>query len=286
MIRAVRDLLVVDDWIDADTCRRLMEDGDASCPTSSGRTFHGGRHYIPNTTEDWRTLVDGSEAWRDLEARLSSPEFLGWIVNRLDGDDVDPDLTPARVYSGRRTPVERLLRGDDRLDVVGPCRKLARRLHHLQLGLRRRAVYRWHRLVARRTVVELLCDYSRATDGYGRVVHRDSDMRRYVFLLYLNDLDEGGSGGDLDVYRPSEDLERSPAWPDEDQCVLEDSVRPAQGRLVVFRNAHDSYHGVTTMTGHGTVRHFVYGGFTQLGGSNPNMEGSAGSIPTEFHLYA
>lgn len=282
----MRDLLVVDDWIDADTCRRLMDDGDALSPTSSGRTFHGGRHYVPNTTDDWHALIDGSQAWQELEARLTSPDFLSWIVGELDRDGTDADLTPTRVYGGRRVTLERLLRGNDRLEATGAVHKLARRIHQAQLGLRRRATYHWHRVVRRRTVVELLCDYSRATDGYGRVVHRDSDMRRYVFLLYLNALDEGATGGDLDVFRPTEGLDRSPAWPDEGQCVLEDSVRPAQGRLVVFRNAHDSYHGVATMAGHGTVRHFVYGGFTQLGGTNPHMEGSAGSIPTEFHLYA
>ena len=282
----MRDLLVVDDWLDDESCRRLMEDGDSSCPTTSGRTFHGGRHYVPNTTDDWGVLVGASSAWRDLEARLSSPEFLAWIIGELDRDGNDADLAPVRVYGGPRTKIERLLRGDDRLEATSAARRLARRLHQAQLGARRRAIFHWHRITRRETVVELLCDYSRATDGYGRVVHRDSDMRRYVFLLYLNALDDDASGGDLDVYRPAVGREGSPAWPDEGECVLEDSVRPARGRLVVFRNAHDSYHGVTTMTGHGRVRHFVYGGFTQLGGTNPNMAGSSGSIPTEFHLYA
>jgi len=282
MLRGVRDLLVVDDWLDADLCRRLMEDGDRYCPTSSGRTFHGGRHYVPNTTADWRALVNSSRAWRDLEDRLASPEFLAWIVQEIDGRG---SLAPAKVYSGRRTALERFLRGDDRLETTRILRRLGRRLHQIQLGIRRRAIYHGNRLLRRRTAVELLCDYSRAGDGYGRVVHRDSDMRRYVFLLYLNALDDGAAGGTLDVYRPADGQAGSPAWPDEDECVLEDSVRPAQGRLVVFRNSHDSYHGVATMTGHGTVRHFIYGGFTQLGGLNPNMQGSTGSIPTEFHLY-
>ena len=285
-IWAVRGIFIVDDWLDAETCRRLMDDGETHCPTSTGRTFHGGRHYIPNTTDDWRTLVQRSKAWQDLETRLTSPEFLSWIIDELDDHGMDADLVPARVYNRRRTAVERLFRGDDRSEAADAGRKMARRLHQAQLGARRRFVYRWNRLLRRKTVVELLCDYSRATDGYGRVVHRDSDMRRYVFLLYLNALDDAASGGHLDVYRPADDLTQSPAWPNEEQCVHEDSVAPARGRLVVFRNAHDSYHGVATMKGHGTVRHFVYGGFTQLGGTNPNMTESAGSIPTEFHLYA
>lgn len=282
----MHNLLVVDSWLEPKDCELLIADGDAICPTNRGRVFHGGRHYIPNTSRDWNGLVKASEAWRSLEERLAAPEFLAWIVSELATGEDENDLELVQIYGGQRTKFEYLLRGDDRQDSVGPCLRLSRRLHQAQLGIRRRLAFQHRRVFRQKTATELLCDYSRATDGYGRVVHRDSDLRRYVFLLYLNSLDNGATGGDLDIYRPIDGLAGSPAWPNEDQCLLESSVKPAQGRLIVFRNAHDSYHGVATMRGHRTVRHFVYGGFTQLGGRNPNMAGSDGSIPTEFHLYS
>ena len=285
----MRDLLVVDHWLDGDTCQRLMDDGDILCPTTEGRIFHGGRHYLPNTSDDWHRLCQESDAWRSLERRLGSQEFLSWIMSELDGGSGAPDLVPVQLYSAPRSALARFLRGPE--TVEPPSRRQAlkwarRGLHHAQLGLRRRIRFHLTRILQRRKAVELLCDYSRASNGYGRVVHRDSDMRRYVFLLYLNALDDGAYGGDLDVYRPADLSNGSPAWPNDNQCILERSVRPAEGRLVVFRNAHDSFHGVSTMRGHDTVRHFVYGGFTQLGGTNPDMIGSAGTVQTEFHLYA
>ena len=285
----MQDLIVVDGWLDGTECRRLIADGDAHCPTDEGLVIHGGRHFVPNTTTAWQHLCASSEAWRSLSDRLGSSEFLDWIVSRLDSNGSDADLVPIRVFTNRRSGLDRRLQKASPEGRAGAFRLLhlvAKRVNQSQMGLRRHLRYASTRLIARSTAVELLCDYSRASDGYGRVIHRDSDMRRYVFLLYLNALDDCATGGNLDTYRLSEPGQGAPAWPSEDECELVDSVAPSAGRLVVFRNTHDSYHGVSVMQGHGTVRHFLYGGFTQLGGTNPNMVRSIGSIPTEFHLYA
>ena len=285
----MQDLIVVDDWLDGAECRRLMADGEAYCATDEGRVIHSGRHFVPNTTAAWQRLCASSEAWDSLRDRLDSSEFLGWIVSRLDANGSDADLVPTRLFTNRCSGLDRRLQEASPEGRAGAYRLLhlvARRVNLYQMGIRRRLRYVRTRLVHRLTAVELLCDYSRASDGYGRVIHRDSDSRRYVFLLYLNTLDDGATGGSLDTYRLTRPGQGSPTWPSEDECELVDSVAPAAGRLVVFRNSHDSYHGVSVMQGHGTVRHFLYGGFTQLGGTNPNMLGSIGSIPTEFHLYA
>ncbi len=36
--------------------------------------------------------------------------------------------------------------------------------------------------------------------GYVREIHRDSDARHVVFLLYLNDFPEKGEGGELNLF--------------------------------------------------------------------------------------
>ena len=284
----VQDLLVVDEWLDSDTCQRLMNDGDLLCPTTKGRVFHGGRHFVPNTSDNWNRLCRESDAWRSLERRLGSREFLSWIMSELGSGSGSSDLVPVQLYSAPRSAIARFFRGPEVVELPRrsqPLKWAKSSLYHALLGLRRRIRFHLTRILHRRNAVELLCDYSRASNGYGRVIHRDSDMRRYVFLLYLNTLDDA-DGGDLDVYRLADPSNGSPAWPDDNQCVLERSVRPAEGRLVVFRNAHDSFHGVSTMQGHDSIRHFIYGGFTQLGGTNPDMIGSTEAISTEFHLYA
>jgi hypothetical protein len=288
-IRPVQNLIVVDNWLDGAECRRLIADGEAYCATDEGPVIHGGRHFVPNTGAAWQQLCASSEAWRSLSDRLGSSEFLDWIVSQLDASGSDADLVLTHLFTNRHRGLNRRFKAastDGRIGAVQLLHKLAQRANRSWMGIRRRLRYARTRLLARSTAVELLFDYSRASDGYGRVIHRDSDMRRYVFLLYLNSLDNGATGGNLDTYRLIESGQVAPAWPSEDECELVDSVAPAAGRLVVFRNSHDSYHGVSVMQGHGTVRHFLYGGFTQLGGTNPNILGSFGSIPTEFHLYA
>ena len=285
----MQDLIVVDGWLDGDECRRLIADGNAYCPTEAGHVIHGGRNFVPNTTTAWQHLCASSESWRSLNHRLGSSEFLDWIVSRLDAHGSDADLVLTRLFTKRRPGLDRWLQSASPEGRAGAARLMhlvTQRFNRSQMGLRRRLRYARHRLVARQTAVELLCDYSRASDGYGRVIHRDSDMRRYVFLLYLNALDDGATGGSLDIYRLARPWQGTPDWPSEDECELVDSVAPAAGCLIVFRNTNTSYHGVSVMEGHGTARHFLYGGFTQLGGTNPNMLGSVGSIPTEFHLYA
>ena len=52
--------------------------------------------------------------------------------------------------------------------------------------------------------------------------------------------------------------------------------------MVVFRNTFDSYHAVGQMSGHSQDRDFLYGGVTQLGGINPNMQHARDDMPTEF----
>ena len=60
-------------------------------------------------------------------------------------------------------------------------------------------------------VIAPLWDYSMAKNGYGREVHRDSDSRVVVFLIYLNEIGVDADGGGLTLYN-SFDNEKG-IWP-------------------------------------------------------------------------
>ena len=110
-----------------------------------------------------------------------------------------------------------------------------------------------------------LFDYSFSSNGYGREIHRDSDNRLIVVLLYLNDLDQSTLGGDLEIYKiKKEKIEQNiyPPQPNKKDCDLEYIIKPKKGRLVMFVNQFNSYHGVSEMTDDKRGRHFIYGGFT------------------------
>ena len=54
----------------------------------------------------------------------------------------------------------------------------------------------------------MLYDYSISPNGYKREIHRDSDARTFVFLLYLNNLSKSGEGGELEIYKYKKDKDK------------------------------------------------------------------------------
>ena len=62
------------------------------------------------------------------------------------------------------------------------------------------------------------------------------------------------------------------------------SIIPEAGKLVVFLNENNSFHGVTEMKNYSDFRYFVYGSFTMLSQKNPHITNKSKSA-TEFHIY-
>ena len=131
---------------------------------------------------------------------------------------------------------------------------------------------------------QLLADISMANNGYTREIHRDSDNRMMVFLLYMSPLAEGGDGGELGAYslKNHSQGEPFPPQPSEDECLLEQVIQPKRNRFFIFLNSDKSYHGVKAMKGHTSGRLFMYGGFTSFGKS---MLRRSQKLKTEFHMH-
>ena len=130
--------------------------------------------------------------------------------------------------------------------------------------------------------VELLYDYSIAGDGYFREIHRDSDSRMIVFLLYLSSLPNETKGGSLDIFKLKENAKETLARPDPSMCEKIESITPKPGRLVVFKNDNNSYHSVEKLSDSKSSRYFIYGGFTLLSQNNPFI--TKGKLKTEFNF--
>ena len=126
---------------------------------------------------------------------------------------------------------------------------------------------------------------TKSPNGYKREIHRDSDSRTIVFLIYLNDLNINGSGGDLELHKYLKNDESIPAQPNEDECKLIETISPKKGRLVVFLNSHDSLHSVSEMKNHTGYRHFLYGSFTLLGKKNNFLSKSINKLKTNFNIF-
>ena len=81
--------------------------------------------------------------------------------------------------------------------------------------------------------LELLYDYSKAQNGYSREVHRDSDSRTLVFLIYLNSLSADAKGGSLILHEYKDKTKISPQ-PDIEECNLLKKIEPKEGENGFF----------------------------------------------------
>ena len=106
-----------------------------------------------------------------------------------------------------------------------------------------------------------------------------------VFLIYLNSpsTTDEHLGGDFDIYKLINSA-KSTVYPDKKDCKKIQSIKPETGKLIVFLNNDESFHGVEEMKNHSDYRHFIYGGFTLLNQKNPYITNKT-SVDTEFHLY-
>ena len=133
--------------------------------------------------------------------------------------------------------------------------------------------------------MELLYEFTKAGNGYSREIHRDTDNRIVVFLLYLNNAPTNidHQGGNFDVYKLIEG-NKNIVKPDEKSCKKIESIKPETGKLVVFLNENDSFHGVCEMKNHSDFRYFVYGSFSLLSQKNPYITNKT-KLVTDFHIY-
>ena len=131
--------------------------------------------------------------------------------------------------------------------------------------------------------VELLHDYSKAGNGYTREIHRDSDNRIVVFLLYLNSLPKEAEGGNLDIYKLVKQ-DSNLVQPSHDSCEKIDSIKPEAGTLVLSLNDETNYHAVSVIKKSNAFRHFICGYFTLLGQKNPFIKNKT-KMRTEFNIH-
>lgn len=276
---------ILNNFIDKESCIKLIEASNIHNPSRNKNEIHGGRQFLSSTGLEFNNLLENSKDWKKLEKKINSSEFLNFCLKKLD-------LTENKFSLVNYFKIRNLNR----------FQKSYKRLNSINVGsittknLLIYFVMRFYRDIMRKikfskifnvnkNVVELLFDYSKGGNGYSRKIHRDSDNRLIVFLIYLNapSFKNDHEGGNLDIYRLTNG-DKNTAFPDKKNCEKIKSIKPEAGKLVVFLNNNESFHGVEEMKNHSDIRHFIYGGFTLLNSKNPFITNKT-SVDTEFHLY-
>ena len=275
---------IIDNFIDESFCNQLIEASDAQNDNKDKTDMHGGRQFLSSTTLQFYELLNHSKDWKNLENKLNSQQFLDYCLNKLE---IKKKFSLVNFFKSRHlTEFQKLYKklGSTRSRLI-PTKSLVmysftRILKDVLRKIRFLKIF-----YPSKSAVELLFDYSKAGNGYSRSIHRDSDHRLVVFILYLNSPSKSDQhkGGNFDIYNLVNG-NKSVTHPDEKDCKKIESIKPGSGKLVVFLNEDNSFHGVEKMTDHIEFRHFIYGGFTLLNEKNPYIINQS-KINTEFHLY-
>ena len=102
-------------------------------------------------------------------------------------------------------------------------------------------------------------DWSEASDGYIREIHRDTDKRIWNFLIFLSDKD--WEGGDF-IIHSSDNLKEYPFQIWDDSLPVYKTFEAKKNRGIFFLSTPDSYHSVSKQLNTNTSRKFVYGSYS------------------------
>lgn len=273
---------VIDNFIEKKLCDFLIEDGNKFIINSKMNTINVNRQALFSSSLEFENLITNSEHWKKLSEKINSLEFLDFCKTKLE---INKKLKLTNFFKIKKpSELQKLYKavGNKKIKSIST------------LGLIKYTFFRFFRDIFRKIKysklfysnsipVEILYDYSKAGDGYFREIHRDSDSRLIVFLLYLNSLPDETKGGTLDIFKLKDNIKEKPARPEKEMCEKINSIKPKPGRLVVFRNDDTSYHSVEKLDNSKISRCFIYGGFTSLSQKSPFMKKN--EIKTEYYIY-
>ena len=272
---------VIENFFDENFCKKLIEDAEKYSNDDHIKVLNE-RLLLPSTSLSYLKLLNNSQNWFELHKNLNSQNFLNTLIDSLGIKD---DKFHVTNFFFNYKPDNFLSKYKElnakKISTIGNFGLFFYLFYKFYRSTKRIIKYSF----IRKNYVELLYDYSKSPNGYKREIHRDSDSRTIVFLIYLNSLSSKGSGGDLRLYKFNDENKKIPSRPLRENCTILETIPPKPGRLVTFLNSHDSLHDVDEMRNHDGYRHFLYGSFTLLGKKNPLIKNSEGNLKTNFNIF-
>ncbi len=307
---------IADNVISEESCNELIS---SVKPLVKKHSFlmHGGRNFLPNTAIEFSELISKTEIWRSTISRLNniySKNFINHFKEKSQNKLVKKWLNSKKfkftnsIYNLRSFLIRFRMKFVSNKIKSYQSKQVsslnAKALLFVGVYSLINSLYRIIRSLADNISgycnLTLLYDYSVSYDGYYREVHRDSDSRSIVFLLFLNSLETQSSGGSFGLYKSlnkSNLFQPQPDYSEEEGNLVEPTkgkmekckthlIEPKAGRLIIFLNTSYAYHSVQKLKNTKIGNHFIYGGYTL-----PSNFGSIArkrttkNLPTEFNLY-
>ena len=269
--------VVIENFINEEKCKKLVNFSENfldNCNETIG--YHGNRTEIFSTHNSFQKMLANFKEWDDLNSYFFSQKFFDFACKKLLIENSNFKLT--KFYNLKKFDVLNRNRKNTSLVSDNELIKiyLSRKFRQLTSKIK------FNNFFNKKKYLELLYGLSRAGNNYKQAIHRDSDSRLIVFLLYLNETSKDSIGGNLDIYKKIGKVDNIEN-PNLSSLEKIKSIAPKTGRMVIFQNHDDSYHGVDVMKNHKNYRYFIYGSFTLLNDKSPYI--TSREIPSEYYLY-
>jgi len=272
---------VIDNFIKKNECDKLIDEAEKYSNNDHIEVLNK-RLLLPSTSNSFINLLEKSKNWNKLHQKLNSQNFLSEILNELNFEPKSLEISNF-FFQRNYSLFHKKFKEINSKKIANISSKGL--IFYLFYKFLRNSIRNIKFKFTKKNYVELLYDYSKSPNGYHREIHRDSDSRTIVFLLYLNELNENASGGELCLHKYKHKNKKIPAQPKNDDCELIQCIAPKAGRLVFFLNSHESLHSVNEMKNHIGYRHFLYGSYTLLAKKNILIKNSIGKLNTNFTIF-
>ncbi len=274
---------VIKNFISEDECEALIHDAKNYLDINSEKDIiSNNRQMIISTSVIYNELLKYSKNWKNLDQNINTKEFYEDCLKNLDLNSNEFELNNF-FFKKNLSNIEKKYKYfvNKKFSYLQTKTLFKLLLYRLYNEIKFKIKF----LFKTKINLELLFDFSISQKGYKREIHRDSDSRIIVFLLYLNSFKNEGNGGELNLHELIDKTKKKiPARPNPDNCKIVKTFEPSAGNLILFLNSSEAFHSVSEMTGN-EKRYFLYGSFTALNNKNPFIKNSSEKLKTEFFLF-
>jgi Rps23 Pro-64 3,4-dihydroxylase Tpa1-like proline 4-hydroxylase len=276
---------IIRNFLSNKDCENLVIDGKKFINSKNYQKINVNRNSINSSSDSYLNLCTNSNTWEKVSKKLQSEDFLKYCFDELKIDKSQYNLKEF-YNSKKKSKFIKLFKkvGLSQVKSLKSLTLIKYLILRFLINLEKKIRFNIFTSILKKPL-ELLYDYSVAGKGYFREIHRDSDSRLVVFLIYLNKIDDNKfeKGGQLELYQNLDINDKKPQ-PKKESCKLLKSIEPEEGMLIIFSNTDESFHAVKKIESENTERHFIYGAYTLLNGKNPFIKKSE-KLKTEFNFY-
>ena len=274
---------VIENFINPQDCKNLINDAKKFTNNKNFFKYHGNREDLTSSSLAYNQLLLYSENWKNFANKINSKEFFEMCCDKLGVDSGKFNIkNHFNISSPTRNQKIYKMMSSLKINLI-PSKSLLKYLtYRIYRDLIRKIKFSNLFNISKKPI-ELLYSYSKAGNGYTREIHRDSDSRLIVCVLYLNELPETGEGGSFDVYKRVKE-DKNLAQPSYASCEKIENIKPEAGKLIIFLNEDNSYHAVSEMKNYEGFRYFIYGSFTLLADKS-NFIKNKSNLSTDYHNY-